>query len=108
MFQNLQLTLFLRSKQGAVGAVRSGLQLSHILVSQKGAVGGVHSGLGRPKVCNCHTFRCPRRVLLEVVDLALHAPKCATVTHFALPEVLLEAVDLALDCLVYTSDAADE
>merc|ERR1712217_300393 len=62
------------------------VQLSHILLSQRGAVGGGRCGLGCSKVCNCHTFCSSRGVLLEVVDVALDAPKCATVTHFALPE----------------------
>ena len=35
---------------------------------------------------NCHTFCSARGVLLEVVDLAVDAPKYATVTHVALPE----------------------
>ena len=37
-------------------------------------------------MCNCHTFCSPRGVLLEPFNLALGAPKCATVTPFALPE----------------------
>ena len=55
------------------------------VVSQRGAAGGARSGLGCPKMCNCHAFWFPRGVLLEV-HMALSAPKCATVTHFALPE----------------------
>ena len=37
-------------------------------------------------MCKCHTFCCPRGVLLKMVDLDLGAPKCATVTRSALPE----------------------
>ena len=62
------------------------VQLSHSLLSLRGAAGGVRSGLECSKVCNCHTVCFPRGVLLEVFDLALNAPKCATVTQFALPE----------------------
>ena len=62
------------------------VELSRLLLSQRGAVGGGRSGLGCFKVCNYHAFCSPRKVLLEVVDLALNVPKCAAVTNFALPE----------------------
>ena len=62
------------------------VQLSNTLLSQRGAVGGVRSSLGCSNLCMCHPFCSPRGVLLEVLALGFGAPRCATVTQFALPE----------------------
>ena len=62
------------------------VQQCHSLLSQRGVVGASCLCLGCSKVCNRHVVVSPRGVLLKVLDLALGAPKCATVKRFALPE----------------------
>ena len=42
--------------------------------------------LGALKMCNCQTVYSPKGVLLETFNLALGAPKCATVKHVTFPE----------------------
>ena len=88
------------------------VQLSHTLLSERGADEVLDVALNAPRCAIVTHFACPNGVLLELLDVALCVTKRATVALFWFPRgVLLEVLDLALDapkCAIVTRFARRE